>query len=156
METIITNQQNKIEYDDNLKQVIMAVVDTIARIKELPEKTELSIMLVDNDYIKELNLMYRGKNEPTDVLSFAMNEMTDEEPGFDVPGDVNMLGDIVVSLEQAKAQSIEYEHSLEREVGYLIVHGMLHLLGYDHKSERERKVMRDIEKQIMKEIKLER
>ena len=93
---------------------------------------------------------------PTDVLSFAMNELGEEEPDFDFSGEVNVLGDIVVSLEKAQEQSQEYGHSLERELGYLVAHGMLHLLGYDHETEEERKLMRDLEEKIMSAAKLER
>ena len=69
---------------------------------------------------------------------------------------MNLLGDIVISLEQALAQSQEYGHSLERELGFLVAHGMLHLLGYDHENEEERKVMRTLEEKVLQEAKLER
>jgi len=122
----------------------------------LSPNTELSVMIVDNSYIKELNLIYRGENNPTDVLSFAMNELSEEEMDLDLPGEVNVLGDIVVSLEKAVSQSEEYGHSAERELGYLIAHGMLHLLGYDHENEEERNLMRNLEERIMHKVKLER
>jgi len=113
-------------------------------------------MIVDNSYIQELNLIYRGKNEATDVLSFAMNELGDEEPDLDFSGDINILGDIVISLEQAQNQCEQFGHSLERELGYLVVHGMLHLLGYDHENEEEKKLMRKLEEKVMRDVKLER
>jgi probable rRNA maturation factor len=113
-------------------------------------------LLVDNEYIKELNFMYRGKDEATDVLSFAMNELGEEEPELEELDDINMLGDIVISVEQAWHQSQEYGHSLERELGYLLVHGLLHLLGYDHESEREQKLMREWEEKIMSAVGLSR
>ncbi|HAA08256.1 MAG: rRNA maturation RNase YbeY [Syntrophomonadaceae bacterium] len=156
METLIINQQTKINYTRNLQQVIKRVVNTMAQTLKLTANTEVSIMIVDNDYIQELNFIYRGHNMPTDVLSFAMNELGEEEPDFDFSGEVNVLGDIVVSLEKAQEQSQEYGHSLERELGYLVAHGMLHLLGYDHETEEERKLMRDLEEKIMSAAKLER
>jgi probable rRNA maturation factor len=156
METMIINQQNKVTYTKDLQQVILNVVTATAKLVKLPKNSEVSVLLVDNGYIKELNLIYRNKNVPTDVLSFAMNELADDEPEYDNTEEVNLLGDIVISLEQALAQSQDYGHSLARELGYLTVHGMLHLLGYDHETEEEAKGMRHLEEKIMKEVKLER
>lgn len=156
METMIINQQNKINYTNGMQQVILDVANTAAKMVKLSPNTELSIMIVDNSYIKELNLIYRGENNPTDVLSFAMNELTEEEMGLELTEEVSVLGDIVVSLEKAVTQSEEYGHSVERELGYLIAHGMLHLLGYDHEDEEERKLMRSLEERIMHKVKLER
>ncbi|HBK53518.1 rRNA maturation RNase YbeY [Syntrophomonas wolfei] len=156
METMIINQQNKINYTKEMQQVILNVANAVAKMVKLSPNTELSVMIVDNSYIKELNLIYRGENNPTDVLSFAMNELSEEEMDLDLPGEVNVLGDIVVSLEKAVSQSEEYGHSVERELGYLIAHGMLHLLGYDHENEEERNLMRNLEERIMHKVKLER
>jgi probable rRNA maturation factor len=85
-----------------------------------------------------------------------MNELGEEEPELEELDDINMLGDIVISVEQAWHQSQEYGHSLERELGYLLVHGLLHLLGYDHESEREQKLMREWEEKIMSAVGLSR
>lgn len=156
METMIINQQNKINYGKELQQVIMSVCNTVAKVGRLPRNSEVSIMIVDNSYIQELNFIYRQQNRPTDVLSFAMNELSDEEPEYDASQEVNILGDIVISLEQAVLQSEEYGHSLDRELGYLVAHGMLHLLGYDHELEEEAQVMRTLEEKIMQLVKLER
>lgn len=156
METMIINQQSTINYTKDMQKVILDVVNASAKMMRLAENTEISIMIVDNSYIQELNYLYRGQNKSTDVLSFAMNELTEEEPDFDFSGEINVLGDIVVSLEQASIQRTEYGHSLERELGYLIAHGMLHLLGYDHENEEERAVMRNLEEKIMSLVKLER
>lgn len=156
METMIINQQNKINYGKDLQQVIVNVCNTVAKVGRLPKSSEVSIMIVDNSYIQELNFIYRQQNHPTDVLSFAMNELSDEEPEYDSSMEVNILGDIVISLEQAVLQSQDYGHSLERELGYLVAHGMLHLLGYDHELEEEAQVMRALEEKIMQMVKLER
>jgi probable rRNA maturation factor len=156
METMIINQQNKINYTKELQQVILNVVNATAKLAKLPKNSEVSILLVDNGYIKELNLIYRNRNVPTDVLSFAMNELADDEPEYDNIGEVNLLGDIVISLEQAVTQSQDYGHSLARELGYLVAHGMLHLLGYDHENDEEARGMRHLEEKIMQAVKLER
>ncbi|WP_083453767.1 rRNA maturation RNase YbeY [Syntrophomonas palmitatica] len=156
MEAMIINQQNKIVYTREMQQVIMTVINAVAKLVRLPKNTEVSVMVVDNSYIQELNFIYRQQNRPTDVLSFAMNELGEDEPDYDFGGDVNVLGDIVISLEQAQVQSEEYGHSLNRELGYLVAHGMLHLLGYDHETEDEKKLMRNLEDKIMHSVKLER
>jgi len=153
---MIINQQNKINYGKEQQQVIISVCNTVAKIVRLPKNTEVSIMIVDNSYIQELNFIYRQQNRPTDVLSFAMNELSDDEPDYDSSEELNILGDIVLSLEQASLQSNEYGHSLERELGYLVAHGMLHLMGYDHETDEEARVMRSLEEKIMKAVKLER
>jgi probable rRNA maturation factor len=122
---------------------------------------EVALTFVDDERIRELNREYRGIDRPTDVLSFALNEdggepdiVFDElEDGDPVSG---MLGDIVISLERAKAQSEEYGHSLEREIGFLFVHGFLHLLGYDHQTEEEEKIMFGKQEEILRRAGLTR
>lgn len=156
METMIINQQNKINYNKDLQQVILNVVNSAAKVVKLPKNSELSILLVDNSYIKELNFIYRNQNTPTDVLSFAMNELAEDEPDYESADEVNILGDIVISMEKAVEQSEEYGHSISRELGYLVAHGMLHLIGYDHENEEEARGMRNLEEKIMQSVKLER
>lgn len=156
METMIINQQNKVNYTKDLQQVIQNVVNSAAKVVKLPKNSEISILLVDNSYIKELNFIYRNQNRPTDVLSFAMNELAEDEPDYESLEDVNILGDIVVSLEKAVEQGEEYGHSISRELGYLVAHGMLHLIGYDHETEEETRGMRNLEEKIMQSVKLER
>lgn len=156
MDTMIINQQDKVPYSKELKNSILRVVKSTEKIIRLPANTELSIMLVDNVYIKELNLMYRQQNRPTDVLSFAMNEISSDEPRYDEDEEINVLGDIVISLETALAQSEEYGHSLQRELGFLVAHGILHLLGYNHETEAETQAMESLQTRIMKMAKMER
>ncbi len=156
METLIINQQNKVNYTRVMQKTILNVANAVAKMAKISKNTELSILIVDNSYMQELNFIYRNQNRPTDVLSFAMNELADDEPNPDTEGEVNVLGDIVISLEQAELQSQEYNHSLERELGYLVTHGMLHLLGYDHETDAERELMRNLEEKIMEKVKLER
>lgn len=150
------NQQDRVEFTPALEASLRGIADEAAQRLGISSSSELSLLLVDNEYIKELNFMYRGKDEATDVLSFAMNELGEEEPELEELDDINMLGDIVISVEQAWHQSQEYGHSLERELGYLLVHGLLHLLGYDHESEREQKLMREWEEKIMSAVDLSR
>jgi probable rRNA maturation factor len=156
MDTMIINQQDKVNYNRDVQQVILKVVKTIAKLGSIPKNTELSILLGDNSYIKDLNYVYRHVNSATDVLSFAMNELSEGEPAFTFTNEVNVLGDIVISLEKAQEQSKEYGHSFERELGFLVAHGLLHLLGYDHENETEAKVMQELEKKILQAAKLER
>ncbi len=156
MDTLIINQQSKVIYTRVMQKTILNVANAVAKMAKIPKNTELSILIVDNVYIQELNFIYRQQNRPTDVLSFALNELADDEPELDLEGEINALGDIVISLEQAQLQSEEFGHSLERELGYLVAHGMLHLLGYDHEDDTERELMRNLEEKIMQKVKLER
>ena len=97
---------------------------------------------MDNEQIRGLNKMYRGIDEPTDVLSFPMDD--------------EIWGDIIISTDKVISQAEEYGHSLERELGFLVVHGILHLLGYDHQTPEEEAVMRQKEEKILTELKLSR
>jgi probable rRNA maturation factor len=107
---------------------------------------ELSLVVTDDAEIEDLNRRYRQLDQPTDVLSFAQLESPAEAgvEQFPTTG-ARQLGDIVISGDRVRAQAIEYEHSQQRELAYLAVHGLLHLLGYDHETEAERKIMREKE-----------
>lgn len=127
--------------------MLISVLQKTAEVYDIETHTEVSLVLSDDAYIHALNLQYRGKDCPTDVLSFALNE--GEEPEvLDGPEEV-LLGDIIISLETATRQAIEYGHSLERELAYLTVHGILHLLGYDHMTEEEKCEMRQEEEHVL-------
>jgi probable rRNA maturation factor len=130
-----------------MEQIVKSVLNKTAEVYGIEPYTEVSVVLADDEYIHQLNRQYRGKDCPTDVLSFALNE--GEEPEvIDGPKEV-LLGDIIISLETATRQAEEYGHSLERELSYLTVHGILHLLGYDHMTEDEKKEMRQEEEHIL-------
>lgn len=132
---------------EQLQQIVMSVLHKAAEAYGLGENTEVSVVLADDEYIRKLNYQYREKDCSTDVLSFALNE--GEEPDIvDGPDEV-LLGDIVISLETAARQAEEYNHSLERELAFLTVHGMLHLLGYDHEREEDRCEMRSEEEHVL-------
>ncbi len=130
-----------------MEQIVISVLQKTAEVYNIKPHTEVSVVLANDEYIHALNLEYRGKDCPTDVLSFALNE-GDEPQIIDGPEEV-LLGDIIISLETATRQAAEYGHSLERELAYLTVHGILHLLGYDHMTEEEKKEMRQEEEHIL-------
>ncbi|MBE6573945.1 MAG: rRNA maturation RNase YbeY [Ruminococcaceae bacterium] len=123
----IKNEQDKIDVTKELKKLIVTSIVAALKYEEFEDKCEVSVTLCDNEEIHELNRDYRGVDRPTDVLSFPI---FDED---DMGGKV-VLGDIVLSLEKAQAQAQEYGHSFEREIAFLCVHSMLHLLGYDHEE----------------------
>ena len=139
----------QISYDDGIAQdtkieeVIQKVCDEVSRVYGL-EDDELSILLCDNKKIHELNKEYRGIDRPTDVLSFALNEGDDYEGSEE---EHHLLGDMILSLERAHEQAIEYGHSFERELAYLTTHSCLHILGYDHMNDEDKKEMRTEEGQ---------
>ncbi|MCL1803568.1 MAG: rRNA maturation RNase YbeY [Eubacteriaceae bacterium] len=113
-----------------------------------PHGYELSVCIVSEDEIADLNEQYRGKAGPTDVLSFPMNEI-------DARG-VAILGDIVINPYQAQLQAGEYGHSFERELVYLGIHSLLHLVGYDHENETDKEKMREMERHLMASLGISR
>lgn len=104
-------------------------------------ESEVSVTFVDNEAIHEINRQYRDKDQPTDVISFAMEELGEGEVQIIGEGIPRVLGDIIISTDRTKEQAEEYGHSFERELGFLAVHGFLHLLGYDHMTEADEKEM---------------
>lgn len=130
-----------------MEQTVTAVLTKAAEVYGLEEADEVSVVLCDDHYIHELNLQYRGKDCSTDVLSFALNEGEEFEITDGPPE--KLLGDIIISLDTAVRQAEEYGHSVERELAYLAVHGMLHLLGYDHEETTEREEMRGEEEYVL-------
>lgn len=125
--------------------------------EKIKEDCEVSITFVTNDNIQKINHHYRDKDAPTDVISFALEEQSEDE--LEIIGDESLpvhLGDIVISIEKAKEQAEEYEHSFEREIGFLAVHGFLHLLGYDHETDEEEKEMFERQENILQEFGLKR
>ena len=133
-----------------MEEIVKKVLNKVAELYGLEENTEVSITLTDDAYIKELNTQYRNKDCTTDVLSFALNE--GEEPEIVDGPAVNLIGDIIISVETAKRQAEEYGHSLEREMAFLTVHGMMHLLGYDHIEEADRIEMRKEEEYVLENL----
>jgi probable rRNA maturation factor len=116
-------------------------------------RLEVTLLLTGDPGLRRLNRDYRGLDRPTDVLSFAQLEGA---PLALAPGGTCALGDVAISFERAQRQATEYGHPLEREVGYLFVHGMLHLLGYDHEDEADREAMRAAEERALAAVGLSR
>ncbi|HLS22505.1 MAG TPA: rRNA maturation RNase YbeY [Pseudogracilibacillus sp.] len=137
-----------------LQELVYKVLQTTAKKEQVPEDSELSVVFVTNETIQRLNKDYRNKNEVTDVLSFPLYSQDEIKKSIkDTP---IALGDIVISYNQAKEQAETYGHSLEREVCFLAVHGLLHLLGYTHDTEEEEREMFLLQEQVLKEFQLER
>lgn len=147
------NKQEKLPLTYKVKMLVRAAVEATLDYEQYENDVEVSVTFTDNEQIKELNLQFRGIDRSTDVLSFPLFDFEgeSEEPLTDeLQG---MLGDIVLSLEQAEIQANEFGHSFEREVAFLCVHSMLHLLGYDHVDEGEMKrQMRGREEKIASQI----
>lgn len=158
-----SNEQNKIDipesWIDQLKELLQ-----LAGAAEAMTEGEVTLTFVDDEGIHSLNREYRGIDRPTDVLSFAMQddgveeldiifEVEHEDDSDPISG---MLGDIVISVERAVAQSEEYGHSLEREIGFLFVHGFLHLIGYDHQDEEAEAVMTGKQEAVLQQAGLTR
>lgn len=128
---------------------------------DISDDAELSVSFMDNEGIRVINRDYRGKDAATDVISFAMEEEGDGEVPiiFDEEDDVvfpRNLGDLMISIERAEEQAVEYGHSFERELGFLAVHGFLHLNGYDHMNEEDEQEMFGLQKEILNAYGLER
>ena len=160
MELYIENEQDKLPFTEEHEELIKKVAQTVLGNENFTTECEISVVITDNENICALNHEFRERNTPTDVLSFPMLEFDenhniisdDEELGCGL-----LLGDIVISLERAQAQAEEYGHSLEREIGFLCAHSVLHLLGYDHEdSEESRLVMRKKEEEALSKIGLTR
>ncbi|EKS24513.1 metalloprotein, YbeY/UPF0054family [Staphylococcus simulans ACS-120-V-Sch1] len=114
--------------------------------ENIEEDAELSVTFVDKEEIQQINRDYRDKDKVTDVISFALEEDEPEIEGLDIP---RVLGDIIICADVAKEQATEYGHSFERELGFLSLHGFLHLLGYDHMNEADEKEMFGRQKSIL-------
>ena len=152
-----SNHQDKEKITFSIRRLIKKAVFETLKEEKFPAAAEVSVTFVDNEEIHTLNREYREKDKPTDVLSFPMWEPEDLEEGTYEDGHAVMLGDIILSVEKARAQAEEYGHSIKREVGYLTIHSVLHLLGYDHLDEGPmKKQMRAREEAILADIVLSR
>ncbi|EFI69562.1 rRNA maturation RNase YbeY [Lysinibacillus capsici] len=122
-------------------ELVEKLLQHAASVENIEPETEVSVTFVTNKAIQDINREYRGKDQPTDVISFALEELGQGEMEVIFEGMPRVLGDIIISTDRAKEQAEEYNHSFERELGFLAVHGFLHLLGYDHMKPEEEKVM---------------
>lgn len=164
--SLIIEKEIDTEPDFDYKDVIKNVVNYSLDYINCPYETELNVTLTDNEEIRRINKEFRNIDSPTDVLSFPMIE-------YDKPGDFSVvedseqdcfepdtgelvLGDIIISLEKVYSQADEYGHTPKRELAFLVAHSMLHLFGYDHMDDEERKDMEDKQKDILDALKIYR
>lgn len=136
------------------EKLIEKVISASLEYENIKKNAEVSFTLTDNKTIHELNMKHRGIDRPTDVLSFPLIDFNTEKIE-DISGTI-YLGDIIISIEKALSQAEEYGHSIERELGFLTAHSMLHLLGYDHMVPEEEKVMFKKQEEILEIIGLKR
>ena len=129
---IISNRQKQIRVPTGVRMLIRRCCHAVLQLEGFPDPAEISVSFVDNDQIKEMNRQYRDKDSVTDVLSFPMGEGGNYDVNHETGA--RILGDIVISIPKAMEQAKTYGHTLEREIGYLTAHSMLHLLGYDHEE----------------------
>lgn len=161
LQLVWNNEQQEMEIGESLISLLEQILEKAGKLEGV-DGGEVDLTFVDNERIHELNREYRGIDRPTDVLSFALNESGKDEPEIvyevedssdDIP---DMLGDIIISVTRAKEQAEEYGHSLERELGFLFVHGFLHLLGYDHQDEASEAEMMGKQEQVLSQVGLTR
>lgn len=145
MEILLDNQQEQ-PLDLDVWRELLARLLHHAKVDE---RAEVSVSFVDDAAIHELNRVHRSVDRPTDVLSFPQFGPDEEFPPEPIP---YSLGDIVVSIETTKRQTAEYGHSFERELGFLLTHGLLHLLGYDHETPEEEAEMREKQRDLLAAI----
>ena len=144
MEILIKNQQKRIKLNQRkIKEIIKKVLQYL----RVDEKTEISVLFTDDEFIRSLNNKYRGINKPTDVLSFSLWEGSVKTP--EIESD-KLLGDIIISVEIAQRQADNLNHSIEKELTVLLIHGLLHLTGYAHEEDKDYKIMRGKESEILK------
>lgn len=159
MEITFIDETNSVSQDKITD--IDSLLQFSANYLKLTADTEMSVTFMDNAAIQEINRTYRGKDTPTDVISFAMEDegedevpiIFEEELEFDMP---RTLGDIMISIERAQEQAEEYGHSYDRELGFLALHGFLHINGYDHMTPEDEKEMFGLQKEILDAYGLER
>lgn len=155
----IENEQEIKEVNKDLERLLHSVVKKALEYENIEENCEVNILLTDNASIREINNEQRNIDSATDVLSFPYLMIEDgellvsEEDYYD---GYLQIGDIVISLERAQEQSVEFGHSYEREIGFLTCHSVLHLLGYDHEEDSEREIMRQKEEAVLELLSLTR
>lgn len=147
-----------IDENEEYKKIIRKVIETCFEEEKLQNsKLYVNVILTNPKNIKEINTKFRKIEKETDVLSFPMFEKEDIEIFKNSENEIEeVLGDIIVSIERVKEQAIEYGHSFERELAYMIVHGFYHLMGYDHMTEEDKSKMRPKEEKILEKLKITR
>ena len=144
---IFNETNNEIKELEKVKEVLIYATE-----KEKLRNVEFNVIIVDNNYIHNLNKTYRNIDRETDVITFAL----DDEDKVKTEGDIDILGDIYISIDKAREQAEEYGHTFLREITFLAVHGFYHLLGYDHMNEEEEKVMFQKQEEGLNECEIKR
>lgn len=148
---LFSNSQSSVKITPALRSLVIKCCDAVLEHEKISDDAQISVTFVDNVQIHELNREYRNVDRPTDVLSFPLGE--NGEYDIDNSSGAILLGDIVISAEKALEQAEEYGHSPEREIAFLTVHSMLHLLGYDHEtSKKDEEQMFALQEKILESI----
>lgn len=151
VKVIISNSQKKVKIPTGIRLLIRRCCHAVLELENFEGSAEISVRFVDNEQIRKLNNTYRNIDRETDVLSFPLGENGEYDVNHDTGA--KMLGDIVISMEKAVEQAQLYNHPLQREIGFLTVHSMLHLLGYDHEDGGIEAVrMREKEETVLTQI----
>ncbi|HET7628422.1 MAG TPA: rRNA maturation RNase YbeY [Bacillales bacterium] len=137
-------------------EVVRGLLEAAAAAENIDSDTEVSVIFLNDESLHELNRTYRGVDRPTDVLSFALEEEGEDEPAIVGDRFPQALGDIAISVETAERQANDYGHSFMREIGFLAVHGFLHLCGYDHGTVEQEKRMFEKQKGLLTAYGLEK
>lgn len=141
----------------NLEETIWSSISVAIEYLEFNHICEVSVLIVGKDKMKAINAEHRGKNKVTDVLSFPMISFEEEEIEVDPDTNAVYLGDIVLCADKVVGQAQKYGHSVEREAAFLVVHGILHLMGFDHEiSKDEEKIQFELQEKIMEELDIRR
>ncbi len=150
LRVIINNNQKAVKIPTGLRMLIRRCCHAVLELEGFKESAEISVTFTTNEEIRKLNAQYRGIDSETDVLSFPMGENGVYDTNLETGAKI--LGDVVISMEKATEQAEAFGHSLQREVGYLTAHSVLHLLGYDHIEPLEKVRMREKEEQVMEAL----
>lgn len=156
LKVYVKNNQTEVKVPVGIRLLIRRCCQAVLATEGFGKDAEVSVSFVSNNEIKNLNNIYRNKDSVTDVLSFPL---TGEDGSVEVNPETGavQLGDVVISLETAVKQAQNYGHSLEREIGFLTVHSMLHLLGYDHEtSQLDQRIMREKEESVLEKLGISR
>lgn len=160
MNLLMDDKNNWLKNNENMGAIITDVIKASLEEEGFLEDVEISLTLTDNKEIRKINLEYRNMDRETDVISFPQIDWSDDFLDFkgytNIVGEDIMLGDIVISTEKLENQAKEYNHTLERELGFLIAHSMLHLLGYDHINPEEEEKMINKQEKILGKLGLVR
>jgi probable rRNA maturation factor len=143
--------------DNDIQQLVSNILKHAAGEEGITSEAEVSVTFMSDEEITKVNAEYRGMNQPTDVISFALEEMSEGEVAIIAQQGIPVvLGDIIISVEAAERQAEEYGHDMTREIGFLALHGFLHLLGYDHLTKEDEVKMFGRQKEILHSYGLER